>query len=496
MKKETLWQEGITPIKTEEIPKHLEVDILIIGGGLAGISTLFELKDSHEKIILIDQDQIGMGSTARTTGKLCYMQELCYHKLENIFNYDTARLYLEANIEAIKRVKHHILKNQIDCDFEIVDAYTFTTKESEQPKLEIEQKFYEKVGIKTELVDEIPIDTACKYALKAPNNAVFHPLKYLYALANLALEHDKKIYQNVRALTLSKIGNTYQVNTNKGTILAKKVIVCTHYPFFIKPGWIPFRTHIENSFVTAIKTNENYHFQAITSTKPTDSFRFHYDKGNYFLYAGESNKTSNHFDFEARLDELRQKLYFDFKITPDYVWYTHDVMSNDSLPFIGPINHNNPNLMIATGFNKWGMTSSIIAGTLLANLITKTPNKYEKIFSPTRKINLEKIKNFFIDGFTSTKSIVKAKFIKEQPFYQDNIKITYESGMRIGIYKDDNGKLHKVKNVCPHMKCNLIFNYIDKTWDCPCHGSKFDIEGNVLKGPSVYSIKLDTKNEK
>ena len=495
MKKETLWQEKIEPLVTEEIPKHLEVDILIIGGGIAGISTLFELKPKKETIALIDQDQIGMGTTARTTGKLCYMQELCYHKLEKIFNFDTARLYLEATMNAIKQVKHHILTNQIACDYEEVDAYVFTNDETEIPTFEKEEAFYEKASLPYQREYQIPLDTPVKYALKTSNQAVFHPLKYLYALVRLSLEQGKKIYQNVRAQTITKIGEHYQVTTDKGTILAKKIIVCTHYPFFIHPGFIPFRTHIENSFITTTNTNENYHFQAITSNKPTDSFRFHYDEKNYFLYAGESSKNSNHFDYEQRLEELQHKLYFDFKVTPDYIWYTHDIMTNDSLPFIGPINHKNPNLMIATGFNKWGMTNGVLAGMILSDLIMGKENKYAKIVSPSRRINMEKVKNFFIDGFTSTKSIIKAKFIKDQPFYQDNVKITYEDGVRIGIYKDAQGKLHKVKNVCPHMKCNLIFNYIDTTWDCPCHGSKFDIDGNVLKGPSVYSIQLEKKKK-
>lgn len=493
MKNKTLWQEGIKIINTEEIPEHLEVDTLIIGGGIAGISTLFELKDSKENVILIEKDFIGMGTTARTTGKLCYMQELCYNKLENIFNFDTAKLYLEASIDAINHVKNNIDTYNIDCNFNWTDAYVFTNKNSEIEKFKIEEKFYNRVKLVDTTNDQMPINNPVIYSLKTSDNAVFHPLKYLYKLAEICLQQGKKIYQQVIAQKLKKIGDKYQIDTNKGTILANKVIVCTHYPFFVIPGLIPLRSHIENSFITVSAINEEYNFQAITSNKPTDSFRFYYDKGNYFIYAGESSKTCNHFNYEKRLEELQDKLFFKFKIDSDYSWHTHDVMSNDSLPFIGILNKNEPNLMIATGFNKWGMTNGVIAGKLLADLTLGKENKYKDIFSPTRKMNLEKLKNFFIDGYGNVKSILKAKFIKEQPFYKDNIKITYEDGTRIGIYKDENGKIHKVKNVCPHMKCNLIFNYVDTTWDCPCHGSRFDIDGNVLKGPSVYNIKLDEK---
>lgn len=495
MKNESLWQDGIEPLNlNKNIPAHLEVDTLIIGGGLAGISTLFELKDTKQKIALIDSGRIGFGVTSRTTGKLTYMQELCYQKLEKIFSFDKARLYYESQIEAIKLVKHYILQNKIDCNYEITDAYVFTNDEKEIPKFKKEEEFYNRIGLKVEANNELPYNIPVIYSLKAPNSAFFHPLKYLYSLAKIALNSGKNIYENVKAETVEKIGDKYQVTTDKNVIITTNLVVTTHYPFFVKPGFIPLRSHIENSFVLASKINEFYPIQMISSTKPTDSIRYHQDKQNkYFIYAGESSKPADDFDYERRMMELEEKELIKFKIKPDYTWHTHDVMTNDSLPFIGAVNKKNPNFYIVTGFNKWGMTNSVIAGKIIADLIKGNENKYVSLFALTRPINFEKIKNFFIDSYTNGKAIVKAKLIKEQIFYHNNVLITYEDGKRIGIYIDENGEKHKVRNLCPHMKCNLIFNNLDKTWDCPCHGSRFDIDGNVVEGPSVYSIKLDEK---
>lgn len=498
MTKKTLWNYQIPEVQknNQEIPKHLEVDVLIIGGGIAGISTLFELRNEKKNILLIDSGQIGMGVTSHTTGKLTYLQELTYHKLEKIFSFDTSYLYLESQMEAIKRVKSNVRKYNIDCNFEENTGITFTNQESEIVKFEKEQQFFDKVHLDYEVIHALSKDIPCCYGIKVSNTAVFNPVKYLYHLKDECLKKGKQIIEYLQATKLTKIGDQYEVTTDKNTILAKTVIVCTHYPFFVIPGFIPFKSHIENSFIVAAKVEKTESWNAITSNKPTHSFRYYQDQDHYFIYAGESSKPANHLDYEARMKELSDQLYLKFHKTPAFTWHTHDVMTNDSLPFIGRINAQNPNLLIATGFNKWGMTNGVLAGMILSDIVKGKENRYQDMMRPDRPINLEKIKNFFLDGYQNAVSYTKTKLQKNQPFYQDNVKITYENGTRIGIYRDDNGKLHKVCNVCPHMKCNLIFNYLDHTWDCPCHGSRFDIDGNVIEGPAVYNIKLDAKKDK
>lgn len=493
MKEQTLWTNSIPKLKTKKCPKHLEIETLIIGGGLAGISILFELRHKKNQIALIERDQIGFGVTARTTGKLTFMQELCYQKLEKIYDFDTARLYYEANMDAIKQVKHNIDTNAIDCHFENTCAYVFTNDETKQKQFEKEFDFYQKLKIDVEMNVTLPFPTETIQVLKAQKNtgnAVFNPVQYLYALANIILESGCHIYEHVGAKTITKKGDLYEVETSNGTILAKNVIVATHYPFFLHPGWIPLRSHIEEAYVAAIPTLETTPDQAINNDKATESYRYASGDKNYLLFASQTFKTSNHFDQEKMAQEVSDTVLQKFQKKEEYLWHTHDVMTNDSLPLIGPINKSNPNLYIITGFNKWGMTNSITSSLIIRDYIMGQENKYMNLFLPSRKINFEKVKNFFLDNYQNTKSILKAKLVQNQTFYHNNVAVTYEDEIRIGIYQDKSGKLHKVKNTCPHMKCNLIFNELDKTWDCPCHGSRFDIDGNVIEGPSSYDIKL------
>lgn len=486
MEKKTVWTEGIQPFQTKEIPDHLETDILIIGGGLAGISTLFELRHHKDKITLIEQDKIGFGKTSKSTGKLTFMQGLCYQKLEKIYQFDLARLYYESQKEAIRHVKHNVESLGIDCGFEETEACVFTKEEKELSKFEKERNFYHKIKVENLQTKSLPFDIPYIYALKTSGSAVFNPVRYLYHLAKTALESGVNLFEEVRAQTITKIGEQYQVITNKGSILANKVIVTTHYPFFVNPGFIPLKSHIEHSFVTATKVKKTKAVQAINEETPTHSFRYYNGDESYFIYAGDSYISSNHFDIKLRKEEIENRLH----TKPNYIFHTHDIIPDDSIPFIGRVNKHHPNLFIATGFNKWGMTNSVIASILISDLVEGKESKYEKLFLPSRPINFEKFKNFFVDGYLSGKSILKAKLIRNQVFYQENIAITYEDGKRVGIYMDEQGKIHKVRNLCPHMKCNLIFNTLDKTWDCPCHGSRFDIDGNVISGPSVYDIKL------
>lgn len=491
MKQVTLWNKNIKSREMHQIPNHLEIDILIIGGGLAGISTLFELRHHKENVALIERDKIGFGVTSRTTGKLTFMQGLCYQKIEKIYNFDTARLYHESQKDAIKHAKHNIVSHNIECEYHDTEAFVFTNESKEKEALEKELEFYQKLKVACKLEKKIPFDIPLIYSLNTSGSAVFNPVMYLYRLAEIAAKNGAKIYEGVGALTITKKDDKYEVKTTSGSILANKIIVTTHYPFFLHPGWIPLKSHIEESFVITAKTDKIQPYQAINEEKPTHSFRYATDKEeNYFLYAGSSLKTSNHFDTKKIMDEMKEKLENHFHAESLYTWHTHDIMTNDSLPFIGRINQENPNFYIATGFNKWGMTNSIISSLIIRDLIDKKETKYQKIFAPDRKLNFEKFKNFFVDGYQNMKSIGKAKLIRQQSFYQDCVQITYENGIRIGIYIDETGKIHKVRNLCPHMKCNLIFNTLDKTWDCPCHGSRFDIDGNVIEGPSVYDIKL------
>jgi len=486
MENKSLWKSYMRKNYTNKLDKDIETDILIIGGGITGITTAYFLKDSNLNVCLIEKDHIGSGATAYTTGKLTYMQDLIYQNMD----INIAKKYLDSQKEAIKIVKDIINKHNIDCNLESTTSYVFTDEYSKINNFKQEEKTYDKLNIKYKTSNKLPISFPCIYSLKTNSSYVFHPLKYLYSLKKVLLSNNINIYENTKAISVDKNEDYYVIKTDNNTIKAKYVVVATQYPFFVIPYFTPFKTCVEKSYIVAGLVDKNKKFQAISNNKPVHSIRYYTNKDkNYILYSSGSHKTTEHIceeeNYKAQVNKFKKELNTDIK----YYFLNQDVMTDDSLPLIGRVN--NSNLLIATGYNKWGMTNGTIAGKILSDIILNKDNKYIELFKVNRKINMKKIVNLTMYNYSNMKRYIISKVKTNYSFYNDNVKIVTENGIKYGIYTDKNGVEYKVKNICPHLKCNLIFNNIDKTWDCPCHGSRFDKEGNVLFGPSVYDIKVD-----
>lgn len=488
MEYKSLWGKYIKNNIKTEFDDVSNVDVLIIGGGIAGISSAFELKGSNLNVCLIEATKIGSGTTSLTTGKITYLQDTIYSDLVSMHNIDIAKKYLESQIYAGKIIKDNIDKYSIDCDYIENDSYIFSKKDEDKQKIDNEYQILKKLGVDAQIMEKLPIDFPCSYSLKVPNTAVFNPIKYINKLVDI-MKDKIKIYEGVRALEVKKENDIFIVKTTKNTIKAKYVVVCTHYPFFVLPGLIPLKTHIEKSHVIAAKIKNIEKFNAISVGKQIYSIRYYKDKEPYLIFAGESYKMSNHIDYEKRQKELALKFKKYFNLSVDYEWSIHDLTSNDLLPLIGKID--NENILVATAFNKWGMTNGVLSGKILSDIILGNKNEYIDLFKLNRKITMKRTINFIVDTFNISKIFIGTKIDKNKAFYNNKVKFVTINGKIYGIYTDNNGKKHKIRNLCPHMKCSLVFNFMDKTWDCPCHGSKFDVDGNVIKGPSVFDIKID-----
>lgn len=486
MKNESIWKINNRTFKTKELTNDIKTDILIIGGGITGISTAFYLKDKKLDITLIEANEIGSGATLNTTGKITFLQGLIYHKLEKIFDFNTSLKYLQSQLEAINLIEANIKKYNIDCDYLKNTSYVYTNKDSDIKEFLKEQQFFDKINLNYKIINKLPDDLDCKYGIKVDNTAIFHPIKYLYKLTEEILKANINIYENTTALKIEKLDNCYNIYTNKNIISAKKVVIATHYPFFVIPGLIPFKTHLEKEYVLASKVDQIKKYNAITNNNPIISTRYHQGKENYIVFASIESKLSKNLNNEANFKNLIKKFESKFSNKITNLWFTYDLITNDKLPIIGKLKEN---LYIATGFNKWGMTNGTLAGKILSDLITNESNQYINLFDPEREITMEQIKNFFADGFTTISSLVDSKINKNKDFYE-NVVFKKINNVECAIYIDENKKEHIVKNKCPHMGCSLIFNNQEKTWDCPCHGSRYDIDGNVIKGPSNKNIKL------
>lgn len=485
METKSIWEEFTFPEETNKLEKQ-KTDILIIGAGMAGISTAFYLRDSKKDIMVIDKGKLAMGVTSKTTGKLTYLQGTCYQKIQNMYDLETSFFYLQSQKEAIRLVLENIQKYHISCNLEKVDSYVFANQKSEINKIKKEEKILQKLDIPYHISKQIPNEYPTQYSIYVSDTYVFHPLKYLLALINICKKNGIHFYENICATEIKQKDSLYIIETSQGTIEAKTVVICTHYPFFIKPCFIPFKTHIERSYVVASKTDHPKSFSAILSKNPSYSMRYYQ---NYFIYGGESHDMSHKIDYDKNYENLmsQYQTYFSSPIT--YTWCTHDIMTEDHMPYIGKAKKEQE-LYIATGFNKWGMTNGSLAGKIIADNILQKKNPYTALFIPYRSYTVQRILVLFKNAANTGKIFVRTKLDRNPSFYTKNVTVFKKDGIYYGKYLDKEGKEHIVYNKCPHMGCSLIFNQKDITWDCPCHGSRFSIDGDIIEGPSTYSVRI------
>lgn len=489
MKNKSIWiNNKIKNDRMSKLDKDIECDVLIIGGGMAGLSVAYQMMNSDKKVVMIEKGKCGMGVTSKNTGKLTWMQGLIYSKLSKNYSDDVAKLYFDSQKEAISIVKKIIDENKIDCHLTKTKSYVFSYTGNDYDKFNDEVNFYKKYDIKYKLIDKLPFDYPCKYALETYDSYVFNPYEYLVGLKNI-VKDKVDIYEDTRCISVDKDNDNYVVKVDNGNkIRCKYVVVCSHYPMFIVPFFVPFKTRVDRFFIGASKCDESCDIQAISNGKHSISMRYYNnDVDNYFIYGRRNHSITSNLDIRCDYEELSReyKKYFDKDV--EYFYHTHDLMTYDSLPFIGEVDNN---LFICTGFNKWGNTNGTMAGLVISDYINEKKNKYMGLFNPKRGLSFDKIKNLFIYNIEVGSRYIINKICTNKSYYGNDVRIEYIDGKKCGVYIDDKGERHIVSNICPHMKCNLVFNYIDKTWDCPCHASRFDIDGNIIYGPSVFDIKV------
>ncbi len=494
--KQSYWHmtaEGIKKLIDNNGLENENFDILIIGGGITGLTTAYLLKDSGLKIGVIEATKAGYGTTGYTTAKITVQHDLFYDNLINNFSFLEAKHYLKANEEGIKLIKKIIEENDIQCDYKEQTAYVYATSIAEVEDLKKELKAYKSLGIDGFYTDKIPLPNNTYGALGIRNQGQFNPLKYLYSLYNILIKSNVKIYENVRALDINPHDNHVDVTTEKGTIHAEKVVAASHYPFDNSFGLYFLRIYQEKSYVIAARTKEEpFEGMYININDPIHSMRYQFSGDeNLLILAGGNHRSGEKDDENESYEELERFLNSNFK-DPEIVakWSTQDCMTYDKIPYIGRYSDSIENVYLATGFKKWGMSHSAAAALILRNKLLCFEDNYSDIFNPSRFTPVQSSKEFV----SSVKSI-SLGFIKRLAS-GDNLenvspgegKIIEYEGRKVGVYRNEEGEYFCINPVCSHLKCALAFNEAEKTWDCPCHGSRFDIKGNILEGPAVHPI--------
>ena len=495
----SLWIETTqNEIKLNSLEKSEETEVCIIGGGLFGLTTAYYLTQLGKKVIVLEKGDIGEKVSGNTTGKITSQHGLFYDHLIKDYGEEYARKYLEANEQGIKNIKEIIEKEQIECDFSERKAYVYAEKEDEVIEIEKEVDAVRKIGKDAKLVTNTGLPFEVKSAIEFEGQAQFHPRKYMLGLAKSILK-ENKIYNFTTVTDVKKEGDKFIVYTDKGDIISKYVVLATHYPIVNAPGFYFTKMYQSTSYIIAIETNSKLPQGIYISAKePVYSFRTaQYNGKEILLIGGSEHRTGEPIPDNSKYEDLEKKakeMYPDCKVL--FRWNTRDCISLDKIPYIGEFSNLMKNMYVGTGFKKWGLAFSNIAANIVSDKIMEEQNKYEAIFDSTRFNafkNRWEVKNMVKE---SVESIALNKFKIEShsidEIENDNGGIIKINGANVGIYKDKDGKIYAINPVCSHLGCLLSWNNLDKTWDCPCHGSRFDYTGRNLYEPAIKD--LATKN--
>ena len=524
--------------KYNKVEKNIETDICIIGGGITGISTAYYLTKENLKVTVLDMGKIGFQTTGNSTAKITSQHGLFYKDLKDSKGEDFARLYYDANEDAIKNIKKIVEKEKIQCDLECQSAYVLAANREEVQKVKDEVEVVRGFGGHAEYLEREDIDKNLLIlnplaAIRFKNQAQFNSYKYTIELAKICKNLGANIYENTKVVDVRDEKDYYYLETEDGyKIKAKYLVITTKYPIINIPGFYFMKMYQSTSYGISIPVKEKlFDGMYITSTNPKVSLRMakvdnniikdvvdgnienyaKQDKENrkrvkekqnskidneyVLIVVGADHKTGEKTDLSnsyKKLENIAKQIYPQGKV--ENYWNTEDCITLDKIPYIGKYSNIWENAYVATGFNKWGITTSNIAANIITDMIIGRKNRYEDIFISTR---VEPVKNRQEVGNMlkeTVSSLVLKKFElpeSEQASLKNEGKIIEIEGEKVGAYKDKEGRIYTIVPKCAHLGCELSWNNLDKTWDCPCHGSRYDYTGKMLYGPTVKDLYIN-----
>lgn len=492
----SLWLDTSGKEEYAKLEEDKKTKVCVIGAGMFGLMTAYYLSEAGIDVCVLEKEESPfLKTTGHTTAKITAQHGLIYHYLLKEKGKETAKEYWEENTKAIEEIERIVNKHQIDCHFERKTNYIYTTEETEIEKIKEECEALKELEIPYLYQEEVDLPFKIKAAVGIQNQAQFHPIQYLQGITQLLKQNKVPIYTNSPCFDIKKEADGYCCKTPNASVIAEHVVIATHYPVFNVPGFYFAKMYQSSSYVVAVDTKKPLpEGMYLNIQAPIYSFRTASiaDK-TYLLIGGADHKTGANITYQDSYGVLEQKakeLYPDSKIA--YRWSTNDCITLDKIPYIGEFSNLMKNVYIGTGFNKWGMTSSHIAAKLISDKIVGKIEEFTKTFNATRFDpieNKEEVKNMVVD---TAKSMI-GKRIKKEKLELDDMKeetgaVIEAEGGKVGVYKKEDGTLILVHPVCTHLGCMLTWNDADKTWDCPCHGSRFDKEGRVLQGPAMQDL--------
>lgn len=491
---QSLWISESQGRRFKPLQENIETHIIIIGGGMVGVNTAYLLSKEGLDVTLIDSNQIGYGTSGMNTGKLTPQSGLVYAKIKKMYGMEKLKEFYKANQEALAFIQKTIKDYNIDCDFDKVPSYLFTEQLSKINSFEEEYKVYEELGIEGQLVNRLDLPLNIKIGLSQVNARVFNPKKYIDGLVPVLLKQGVNIYEDSPITHMNKASGGWELDVaDKFKVKANHVVLASHYPFYDNFSFYVTRLRPEASYIVAGEYEKDFpNASFLCIDDPIRSFRTYEDEGKrWLLIGGDNHKVGQ--DNADHYEALMQYGNNTFGLSEyQYKWRAQCYKTPDEVPYIGYLNEHSDsnNIYVATGFNKWGNINSMIAAKKITELIVEKKESDEGVYDPSRS------KDYFTSTYIKENSNTVFEWIKSKvgPLEQDLPKkretayIVKLDGKRYGAYLDKRGEMHIVDITCPHMGAELNWNQVDKTWDCPCHGSRFSIDGDVVEGPATYKL--------
>jgi glycine/D-amino acid oxidase-like deaminating enzyme/nitrite reductase/ring-hydroxylating ferredoxin subunit len=496
-KNTSLWVDSAPETDYPVLKPGLHVDVAVLGGGIAGLTTALLLKRDGASVAVVEAGRVGAGVTAYTTAKVSSLHGIQYQSVESSFGADGARAYAEANEAGLGQIARFIDELGIECDFRRKSAFTYTEDPDDVGRIEDEVEAASRAGLAASFTTDTDLPWPVAGAVRVDDQAEFHPRRYLLPLAEAVAGGGSHVFERSRAIAVAGGKEHVRISTTRGELTADQVVVATHFPFLDRGGYFA-RMHPERSYGLGLYLKRGAKAPQgmyLSTESPAHTVRSHpTPRGEMVIAGGESHKTGQGGDTAARVARLERWARERFDVRSiEYRWSTQDNMPVDGVPFIGRLAPFQKRLWVATGFMKWGLTNGTAAGMILTDLIAGRVNPWADLFDSTR-----------FKPLASAKELVKENANVGVHFVGDHLGrpdvpsvgslapgeggIVRRGASKVAAYRDEGGTVHAVSAVCTHLGCQVKWNQAERSWDCPCHGSRFDVSGRVIQGPAVKDL--------
>ena len=489
------WVDSTPETAYPSLAATVSVDVAVLGAGITGLTAATLLKRAGKTVAVVEAKRAGHGVTGYTTAKLTAGQGIVYQDLIKNFGEQGARTYAESNQAAIEQVARFVSDASIDCDFERAANYVYTESPDEVERIRAEVDAAARVGLPASFVTESSLPYPIAGAIRLENQAQFHPRKYVLGLAAGIPGDGSHVFEATRATGVQE-GDPCRVETSRGPLRARDVVVATHIPFLDR-GLFFAKAHPYSGYALTARIAPDAAPEGmfITAEQPSRTVRAVRDDGGMLLLVGgESHKPGEEPDTRDRYRAIEQFLHERFGLEDiTHRWSTHDYVTVDQVPYIGKLRRGSKHVYVATGYRKWGLTNGTLAAAILADAILGRPSPWAWLYDSKRIKPRASAGKFVRENAIVARHWVGDRLTRPERRSPAELEagegaVISVGGKKRALYRDDDGELHSLSPVCTHLACLVSWNRAERTWDCPCHGSRFSATGSVIQGPAVDDL--------